>query len=267
LTEKIAPHFDYNLHAEKDAEEKFKAIGANTVWFPMAANPRYYHPIKELKREIDVLFIGVNYAKRAYYIWHLLENGVDVHVYGPEWRRDVSGVLRKLRKKAGRIKLLMKYIFLTSPSESLELSSRIAERDFRDRLFWKYRDHMHPPPISDEEMIRKYSESKISLGFLEVYDHHDPSAIVKQHLHLREFEAPMSGALYFTNYYEELAEFYKLDKEVVVYRNEHELLDKVKYYLSHPNEAEKIRKAGHKRAISCHTYQKRFEELFKTLGI
>ena len=72
----------------------------------------------------------------------------------------------------------------------------------------------------------------------------------------------MCAALYFTNYSEELAEFYEPDKEIVVFRNEHELLDKAKYYLKHPNEAEKVRQAGYKRASECHTYQKRFNDLF-----
>jgi spore maturation protein CgeB len=77
----------------------------------------------------------------------------------------------------------------------------------------------------------------------------------------------MCGALYFTNYSDELAEHYEPDKEVIIYRNEHELLDKVKYYLNHPDEAEKVRQAEHKRALDCHTYQKRFTDLFKSLGL
>ncbi len=88
-----------------------------------------------------------------------------------------------------------------------------------------------------------------------------------QHLHLREFKAPMSGALYFINYSDELSEFYEPDKEVVVYRNEHELLDKVRYYLSHESEANAVRKAGFNRAQNCHTYQKRFADLLKLLGL
>ena len=265
LTKKIAPHFDYNLHSEKDAGEQFKATGANPVWFQMAANPTYYHPIEGLERQIDVSFVGQNYAKRAYYIWHLLENGVDVHVYGPGWRQENLGFLRKLRRRAGKTKLLIQYILSSSCSRRAELSSRISEREFRNMLFSKYKDYLHSP-ISDEEMIRKYSESKISLGFLEVYDNHNPSAIVKQHVHLREFEAPMCGALYFTNYCTELEEFYEPDKEVIVYRNEHELLDKIGYFLSHPGEAQRVRRAGHKRAVECHTYQKRFKDLLKEVG-
>ena len=122
-------------------------------------------------------------------------------------------------------------------------------------------------PITDENMVKLYSESKIDLGFLEVFDNHDPSTITKQHLHLREFEAPMCGALYFTNYCDELTEFYEPDKEVIVFRNEHELLEKINYYLANPKKADEIRQAGFNRALQCHTYQKRFSDLFEVLNI
>jgi hypothetical protein len=130
-----------------------------------------------------------------------------------------------------------------SPEERALYSAQIAYLAFCDRLRWKYDENLHPPG-SDEEMVRKYSESRISLGFLEVFDRHDPSAITKQYVHLREFEAPMSGALYCTGFCEELTEFYEPDKEVIIYRNEYELLNKVRYYLSHPAEAEQVRQAG-----------------------
>ncbi len=77
----------------------------------------------------------------------------------------------------------------------------------------------------------------------------------------------MSGALYCTGYTEELAEFYEPDREVLIYRNQHELLDKVRYYLAHPAEAEKVRQAGYLRALRDHTYHRRFQQLFKELGL
>jgi hypothetical protein len=46
----------------------------------MAANPKYYHPLG-IDRTLDVSFIGGAYAKRPYYIYNLLENGIDVHAY------------------------------------------------------------------------------------------------------------------------------------------------------------------------------------------
>ena len=40
LVEELSPHFDYNLHSEKDSRAKFLSIGANPLWWPMASNPR-----------------------------------------------------------------------------------------------------------------------------------------------------------------------------------------------------------------------------------
>ena len=266
LTQGIAPYFDYNLHSEKSAEAKFREIGANPVWFQMAANPKYYHPI-DTEKTLDVSFIGGAYAKRPYYIYNLLENGIDVHAYGPGWRKtEHLANLRRVKRELIRGRDVIHSIFTFSPQIRAEISSRVADIDFKDNLLTKYIRNLHFP-ITDEEMVRKYSESKISLGFLEVFDNHDHSKNTMQHLHLREFEVPMCGALYFTNYSDELAEHYEPDREVIIYRNEHELLDKVRYYLSHESKANAVRKAGFNRAQNCHTYQGRFTDLFKSLGL
>lgn len=266
LTQRIAPYFDYNLHSEKSAGAKFTEIGANPVWFQMAANPKYYHPI-DTKKTMDVSFVGGAYAKRPYYVYNLLENGIDVHAYGPSWRKtEHLANLRKIKRELIRSKEMIRSIFACSPQIRAKISSRVANMDFKDNLLAKYIRNLHFP-ITDDEMIRKYSESKISLGFLEVFENHDHSKNTMQHLHLREFEAPMCGALYFTNYSNELAEYYEIGKEVIIFRNEHELLDKVGYYLSHESEANAVRKAGFNRAQNCHTYQKRFAGLFNSLDL
>jgi len=77
----------------------------------------------------------------------------------------------------------------------------------------------------------------------------------------------MSGALYLTNYSDELAELFEPDTEVLVWRDRHELLEKVRYYTAHPEAGEPIRRAGRERALACHTYARRFERLFSELGL
>jgi len=266
LVDDLSPHFDYNLHSEKDAADKFKQISANPIWFPMAANPKYYYPM-DIFRSLDVVFVGQCYACRPNYIWQLLESGIDIHVYGPGWRlRENGGFKRELLRRGRRYYMALRSLIAGNMESRARWSANLAWLDLCERLRSKYNDQMHTP-ISDDEMNRKYSESKISLGFLEVYDKHDLSAYSKQHLHLRDFEAPMSGALYLTGYCEELEEFFEIDKEVIVYRNEYELLDKVRYYLSHPHEGEAIRHRGHMRSLHSHTYQRRFSQLFYLLGL
>lgn len=260
LVEEISPYFDYNLHSEKDAREKFLAIGATPLWWPMASNPKYFRPM-DVPCTIPVSFVGANYALRARYIAHLLENDVDVHAYGPGW---VWGTTSAWRSTAKRVKYLILAGMASSPRTQYAASAQLADHDFRRNLSRSFPDNVHQP-VSDEELIALYSYSRVSLGFLEVYDAHDPSRAVKQHLHLRDFEAPMSGALYFTGYTEELVEMFEPGKEVITYRNQHELLDKVHFYLSHPNEAEKVRQAGRERALKDHTYHHRFQQLFDQL--
>jgi len=262
LVNEISTHFDYNLHSEKDAREKFLKIGANPLWWPMASNPKYFKPLI-VPRSIQASFVGANYARRAWYIEHLLENGIDVQVYGPGW---VYKGVPSWRTFARRSMLMWSALSAFNSQEQTSGSAKLADFDQKRYLAERFPGNMNYP-VSDDELVTLYSSSQISLGFLEVYDNHDPSKPLIQHIHLREFEAPMSGALYFTGYTDELAEMFEPNKEVIVYRSQHELLDKVRFYLANPNQAEKVRQAGRKRALSEHTYHKRFQDLFKTLGL
>lgn len=256
LVEQISSHFDYSLHAERDARDKFLGVGANPLWWPMASNPKYFGPI-HCRRTIEASFVGGSYALRSRYVESLLRSGVDAHAYGPNW---TNGASTKARTKAKRVKLLAQALTSGTTSSQYRASAQLAELDQRRNLARQYPRNVHVP-VSDEKLIKLYSQSHISLGFVEVFDRHDPTAAVIKHLHLREFEAPMCGALYVTGYTNELAEMFDIGKEVVAYRDTEELVDKAKYYLAHPKQAERVRAAGRHRALKCHTYQKRFRDL------
>ncbi|GIW09737.1 MAG: hypothetical protein KatS3mg061_0794 [Dehalococcoidia bacterium] len=263
LVQEISRHFTYSLHSERDCREKFLQVGARPIWFQMAANPRRYAP-QPVPRTVPVSFVGMNYALRSEYILYLLEQGVEVHVYGPGWLPASSGWLPRRWMK--RQLLLLRALLAPSVERQVERSADLWRYELTRLLFHRYRRYLHPP-IDDQAMVRLYSASQISLGFLEVFEGHNPRRAVVQHLHLREFEAPMAGALYCTNYSDELAEHFEPDREVLVFRNRYELLDKVRYYLTHPEEAEAIRQRGRARALRDHTWQVRFQHLFRQIGL
>ena len=262
LVSQISKHFDYNLHSEGDVAHKFVAAGAKPLWWPMASNPKYFHPY-DVPREIPVSFVGANYALRSRYVSYLLDHGVDVQAYGPTWRYAAR---TPFRAKAKRWMLLGKSITGRTVEARATATALLAAHDFNIKLDAQFGEHLHPP-VSDEELIRLYSRSKISLGFIEVHDQNDPSREIRRHVHLREFEAPMSGALYCTGHVDELEEFFEIGREIITYRNEEELLAVVKRLLDYPEEAEKIRRAGMRRALAEHTYHHRFEMLFRELGM
>jgi spore maturation protein CgeB len=117
-------------------------------------------------------------------------------------------------------------------------------------------------PLSDEEMVKLYSQTRINLGFAGV-GHSKKLMCLKG----RDFEVPMSGGLYLTQNNPELALVYDIGKEIVTYNDEQDCVRKIKWLLNHPNEIAKIQKAGRKRAMQDHSWEKRFDQLFNIAGI
>jgi len=116
--------------------------------------------------------------------------------------------------------------------------------------------------LSTEEMVRMYSRSRINLGFGGVADHR-----ATYNLKGRDFEIPMSGGLYLTEYNPELERFYEIGNEIVTWIDFGDLVQKIRHLLSHPEEAEAIRKKGFQRARAEHTWEMRFEKIFKLIGL
>ncbi len=116
--------------------------------------------------------------------------------------------------------------------------------------------------LSDEEMVKLYSLSRINIGFGGV-GHSRKLMCLKG----RDFEVPMSGGLYLTQDNPELSLVYEVGKEILTYKNEKDCAEKVKWLLANPEEAAKVREAGRKRALRNHTWEKRFEKVFRLAGI
>jgi glycosyltransferase involved in cell wall biosynthesis len=245
MIETLAPHYDYNMIPEREALATYANVGARTIHAQMAANPLVYKPYPEARR-YNVTFVGQSYLNRHDYLLHLYRHGIDVEAFGPNWR------LPHLFTPKERFKRLLRPIKyrLTGVTPTRQQAHMLPIQ------------HLHPA-LSDLHLIKLYSQSAISLGFSEVK--HSVTGEIKRHIRLREFEAPMSGAFYFTGYQEELHEYYEVGKEIVCYDTPDELLDKVRYYLAHPTEADRIREAGLARARRDHTWKNRFEAVFKAI--
>jgi hypothetical protein len=82
---------------------------------------------------------------------------------------------------------------------------------------------------------------------------------------MRLYEATGVGTLLITDQKDNLDELFKVGKEVVAYTSPEEAADLIRYYLSHPDEAEAIAKAGQERTLRDHTYRRRMEELVAIL--
>jgi len=84
---------------------------------------------------------------------------------------------------------------------------------------------------------------------------------------LRDFEVPMSGGFYLVEYMEELEDFFDIGKEIVCYSGPEELAAKIDYYLQNEDEREAIALAGLQRCRRDHTWKRRFENVFREVGL
>ena len=117
-------------------------------------------------------------------------------------------------------------------------------------------------PLSTEEMVRLYAKSRINLGFGGVEGHEETYCLKG-----RDFEIPMSGGLYLTEYHPELERVYDLGTEIVAYRGFDDLQAKIRFLMENPAEAEVIRQAGFRRARRDHTWKMRFDRVFSLMNL
>ncbi len=66
---------------------------------------------------------------------------------------------------------------------------------------------------------------------------------------------------------DDLRDYYKLGEEIVVYKDNEDLVRKIKYYLAHEDERERIALRGYERTIRDHSTEKRFEDIFRMIGL
>ena len=255
----IALAFDYNWTLQPSAINLYKKIGANVVHVPAGANPQLFRPY-DLERKYDVTFIGVNKGYRKKIIQSIADEGIKIKVWGRNWKANLPHVVERVGDEINQLrhskdKVKDSYNLIWSELK-WEIHHLGKDRD----IFNSY--------ISTDEMIKMYSRSKISLNFSVTFgiDQRDISKAWKG-LKGRDFEAPMSGAFYFTDNVEDMAKLYKIGKEIETFKTTKELLDKIKHYLENPDEAEAIRIAGRKRALKDYTWVRGFEKVFDKIDL
>lgn len=275
LVSEISPHYDWCLVPEKFRLKDYEAMGAHPIYCQEAANPTIYKPY-DVSVEFDVTFVGQAYGDRPAYIKYLLDQGIDVQVWGFGWQnfnpeQRLAARVGKLKRAAHIGRMLLTPTGRQAATQRLKRMAEVRQGNCAMDGVLATRVKELPAPIlggalSDEDMIKLYSRSKINLGFSSCGETHQSGERVLQ-VRLRDFEVPMSGGFYMVEYMEELEEFFEIDKELVCYDGPQDLAKKIKYYLTHDDEREQIRKAGYERCIRDHTWHKRFEMVFEKTGL
>jgi len=273
LVSEISPHYDWCLVPEKFRLKDYVAMGARPIYCQEAANPNMYKPY-DLPVEFEVTFVGQAYGDRPAFIHYLLEQGIDVRVWGWRWQNFRSDAKRPdwaapLRRAWHIARLLMTkqgWQAVRQRLAGLRGTSPSTPPARLQSTFITLPPSILGSTLSDKEMIQMYSRSKINLGFSSCGNTHESGERILQ-VRLRDFEVPMSGGFYMVEYMEELEEFFEIGKQIVCYTDKVDLAEKIKYYLKHDEERERIRRAGYQRCLRDHTWHKRFEMAFREMRL
>ena len=117
--------------------------------------------------------------------------------------------------------------------------------------------HIHNYNIPPEEVNTVYNATKICLNI-----HHRQS---KEGVNPRTFEILGAGAFQLIDYKKELEDLFDIGREIVCYKKEADLLDKIVYFLENEDERNKIARRGHEIVKKKHTYKHRAETILRDI--
>ncbi len=86
---------------------------------------------------------------------------------------------------------------------------------------------------------------------------------IRSGISLRVWDVISSGGFLLTDFRAELLKYFTPDKDIVIYEDELELLDKTDYYLKHEQQRDEIAQRALQNVRCNHTIDKRIEELIK----
>lgn len=127
--------------------------------------------------------------------------------------------------------------------------------------------------LTQDEMIETFSASRINLNlsnasvaksrWRRVLSRHRYDDQIKG----RNFEIPGCGGFQLSGHAEDIETYYEPDSEIALFYTQAELVDKVQRYLADEPLRQAIASAGYRRTLAQHTYEHRFRDIFRQLGL
>jgi hypothetical protein len=118
--------------------------------------------------------------------------------------------------------------------------------------------HRHGGEVWGMDMYRSLARSRITLNrHINVAENNANN--------MRLYEATGVGTMLLTDRKDNLHELFDIEREVVTYSSKEEAAELVRHYLDHPQEIERIARAGQARTLREHTYALRMQELVPIL--
>jgi hypothetical protein len=189
----------------------------------------------------DVRYVRFGYKSSVHF--------ADPPVAQSEWKRFAADVAFAGEADADRLPFFRKLIGAI-PDLNLALYGGLWNRDHQLKRFFR-------GPVRGRDFRMALGAAKIVVNLVRRENRDD-------HV-MRTFEGPACGAFMLHERTESHLEVFREGKEAAFFESSDELIDKVRYYLTHEHERERIRQAGHALTLSAgHSYHHRLDQILQT---
>lgn len=235
-----APCFNWVSTTEKSALLKYKKLGfKNIIKTQFACNHFLYKPLN-LPKIYDVTFVGQPHKNRVRIINKLKKEGINVKCWGRGWPNGRVSQ-EEMLKIFCQSKINLNFTKCSGKITLKSLAGIFLEKNNGAPLRIKN-------PMAWGDNLKSFIDKQ------------------KNQIKGRSFEVPGTGSFILTDYTDGLEEYYEFGKEIACWKNVKDLSEKIRYYLENELEREEIANLGYKRTLTDHTYEKRFNDIFKKIG-
>lgn len=278
-----------------DKKQYERLIGqgiAHLKYFPLATEVNLFtgitiEPGDEKKYGADVSFLGRLYEKRGFeeifeggpqrYLEEaesivtksLCQWGKDNPIYGVASEELIEYMASKAPTGLFDVYQIDKRYFCESMKlarkaneyERIKVLNTVAEK-YKTVLYTKITEQdalknieIRPWVSYLYEMPKVFYLSKINLNI--------SSRSIETGIPQRVWDIMAVGGFCLTNYQAEIDDYFEIGKDIEVYHNLEELMEKIDYYLKHEEARVRIAMNGYKKVRKLHSYEKRLEDILK----
>jgi len=262
-----APCFTWVVTTAASALPKYAALGHRHVIKSQWACNHFLYRRSDLPLTDDVTFVGQPHGNRPQVIEAMRKSGIKVRVWGNGWgsgRIDQDGMISLFGRSRINLNLSNASIPVTAAANDSASVARVSNRT-----------QLSPAPEKTPFGARvkalggywlsALNERSVDRSCLTTGNAAEASYC--EQIKGRNFEVPGCGGFLLTGRAENLDQYYADGKEIVIFDHPDDLIMKIRYFLEHEEERAAIARAGYDRTIREHTYARRFETIFREIGL
>lgn len=246
-----APCFNWAVTTAEGALPKYAQAGfRHVIKSQWACNHYLYHKL-DLPMQYDVSFIGQPHGNRRATIAMLRDAGIPVHTWGSGWEN-------------GRVDQQQMIAIFNQSRINLNLAnaSQPLTRMHRVRVKMKAAISRALEVLPGGRALKATVKTAKASHAAQA-----PLPLLPEQIKGRNFEVPGSGGFLLTSPVEDLDRYYAPEREISLFADDRQLVERIRYYLDHEDERTAIAQAGYQRTLSEHTYVHRFREIFRRIGL